>query len=82
MATEDDSNGSAIHNKKQSTDLMQSNDAATDPKGPIISDRCLELEARYQQLLEHRIAALERQLAPTEDPSKRAEGRKGQAEQH
>ncbi|CAO1605272.1 hypothetical protein XANCAGTX0491_008794 [Xanthoria calcicola] len=69
MATEDDSNGSAIHNKKPPTDFMQSDGAATDPKGLIMSARCLELEARYQQLLEHRIAALEQRLAPTEGPS-------------
>lgn len=69
MATEDDSNGSAIHNKKRTTDFMRSDDAATDPKGLIMSARCVELEARYQQLLEHRIAALEQRLAPTEGPS-------------
>ncbi|KAL8636676.1 MAG: hypothetical protein Q9226_009226, partial [Calogaya cf. arnoldii] len=66
MAMAEDSNGSGNNDTKQTTQSVQSNKNITDESALIKSTRSMELEARYQQLLERRILALEKQLASIE----------------
>lgn len=51
---------------KDSTETAQIESISTDESALIMTARSTVLEARYQQLLEQRIAVLERQLAPPE----------------
>ncbi|KAL8913046.1 MAG: hypothetical protein Q9172_007376 [Xanthocarpia lactea] len=69
MAVEEDNEASKMNNTTQST---PSNNIPTNEPALVMSTRSTELETRYQQLLERRILALERQLAPIE-PAEKAE---------
>ncbi|KAL8726334.1 MAG: hypothetical protein Q9166_006782 [cf. Caloplaca sp. 2 TL-2023] len=61
-----DDNGSSSGLNVFSKETMQISNNRTDESASLMSIRSMELEARYQQLLEHRIVALEKQIALTE----------------
>lgn len=63
MAVEEDNKVIENDNTTQST---QSRNTPTTAPALVLSTRSVELEARYQQLLERRILALEKQLASIE----------------
>ena len=63
MAVEEDNEVSKMNNTTQST---PPNNIPTNEPALVVSTRSTELETRYQQLLERRILALEKQLAPIE----------------
>ncbi|KAL8900477.1 MAG: hypothetical protein Q9207_005678 [Kuettlingeria erythrocarpa] len=64
MATNEITNGSGSDNGAKSIEQANSNPV----NGPVLamSGRTVELEARYQQLLEQKIAVLEKELGPRE----------------
>ncbi|KAL8909779.1 MAG: hypothetical protein Q9171_004925 [Xanthocarpia ochracea] len=64
MPTNEITNGSSSDNSAKNIEQVNSNPV----NGPVLvmSSRTLELEARYQQLLQHKIAVLEKELGPRE----------------
>lgn len=64
MATNEITNGSSSDNSAKNIEQVNSNPV----NGPVLvmSSRTVELEARYQQLLEQKIAVLEKELGPRE----------------
>ncbi|KAL8924262.1 MAG: hypothetical protein Q9172_002775 [Xanthocarpia lactea] len=64
MPTNEITNGSSSDNSAKNIEQVNSNPA----NGPVVvmSSRTVELEARYQQLLQHKIAVLEKELGPRE----------------